>query len=184
MNARRTTGKALLAGAALFFAALAFLEAIEPGYDRFAQVISDLGLGPNAWAFNGLSMVAGAGLVAMAWLLFKARGDAVFSALLAAAGIGLVGIGTFTKNVWPIHQVAAFATFVAGPLAAVWSAKGGKGKWKLAFAGLGLLSLVALALFASGNYLGLGRGGMERLIVYPLIVWAALFGRHLAAGEK
>ena len=36
---------------------------------------------------------------------------------------------------------------------------------------LGGLTLVSLALFVLGIYLGLGPGGMERMIVYPVILW-------------
>jgi hypothetical protein len=34
-------------------------------------------------------------------------------------------------------------------------------------------------LFASGNYFGLGRGGMERLIAYPTLLWSVAFGGYL-----
>jgi len=44
---------------------------------------------------------------------------------------------------------------------------------------LGLLSLGALVLFMAGMNLGLGVGGMERMIVYPLLMWGAGFGGHL-----
>jgi hypothetical protein len=60
---------------------------------------------------------------------------------------------------------------------------------------LGAITLAALALFslglvASGSitsteaydsifYLGLGPRGMERMIVYPALMWLAAFGGHL-----
>jgi len=44
---------------------------------------------------------------------------------------------------------------------------------------LGAMSLVALVLFASGIYLGLGKGGMERMIAYPALLWMVGFGGHL-----
>jgi hypothetical membrane protein len=49
----------------------------------------------------------------------------------------------------------------------------------------GLTSLTALALFATNNYLGLGHGGMERLIVYPVLSWGLLIaGYLLTAGRQ
>jgi len=39
--------------------------------------------------------------------------------------------------------------------------------------------LLALVLFASGTFLGLGKGGMERMIAYPALLWAIGFGGHL-----
>jgi hypothetical protein len=60
---------------------------------------------------------------------------------------------------------------------------------------LGLMTLGALALFAGGLltsgsftssetptsdlFLGIGPGGMERMIVYPVLIWLAGFSGHL-----
>jgi len=46
---------------------------------------------------------------------------------------------------------------------------------------LGLMTLGALSLFLGGIYLGLGRGGMERMIAYPVLMWGAGFGGYLMA---
>ena len=37
----------------------------------------------------------------------------------------------------------------------------------------GLVILIALILFATKNYAGLGVGGMERLVVAPMLLWAS-----------
>jgi hypothetical protein len=47
--------------------------------------------------------------------------------------------------------------------------------------------LVAVAaasflLMGSGNYLGLGLGGMQRMGVYPLLLWDVGFGVYLTRG--
>jgi len=39
--------------------------------------------------------------------------------------------------------------------------------------------LIDLILFTSGNYFGLGIGGMERMIVYPMLVWGLAFAGYL-----
>jgi len=44
---------------------------------------------------------------------------------------------------------------------------------------LGAISLVALVLMVSGNDLGVGIGGMERMIAYPALLWMVGFGGHL-----
>ncbi|UCE28501.1 MAG: hypothetical protein JSV85_04255, partial [Candidatus Bathyarchaeota archaeon] len=49
---------------------------------------------------------------------------------------------------------------------------------------LGIMSLVALVLLGSGIDLGLGMGGMERMIAYPLLLWAMSFSGHLMTGNK
>ncbi|PZG06611.1 hypothetical protein [Nonomuraea aridisoli] len=40
----------------------------------------------------------------------------------------------------------------------------------------GAVGVAATALFLSGQFLGLGLGGMERLAVYTIVVWAAVLG--------
>jgi hypothetical membrane protein len=46
---------------------------------------------------------------------------------------------------------------------------------------LGLMSLLALVLFIGNIYFGLGVGGMERMIVYPILIWMMGFGGFLIA---
>jgi len=41
-----------------------------------------------------------------------------------------------------------------------------------------------LALFGGEVYLGLGVGGMERMILYPAMLWAIGFGAYLSAEEN
>jgi hypothetical protein len=41
-----------------------------------------------------------------------------------------------------------------------------------------------LALFAGNTFLGLGAGGMERMIFYPAMFWAIGFGAYLLAEEN
>jgi hypothetical protein len=60
---------------------------------------------------------------------------------------------------------------------------------------LGALGLFSSGLITSGSltssiaydsnfYLGLGPGGMERMIVYPALVWLAGFSGHLATRRE
>ncbi|MDA4119883.1 MAG: hypothetical protein OK436_04790, partial [Thaumarchaeota archaeon] len=49
---------------------------------------------------------------------------------------------------------------------------------------LGLMTLAALVLYVGGNYLGLGPGGMERMVVYPVLVATIGFGGHLMAMDE
>jgi hypothetical protein len=41
------------------------------------------------------------------------------------------------------------------------------------------MCLGALVFFMAGVDLGLGVGGMERMIVYPILMWGAGFGGYL-----
>lgn len=49
---------------------------------------------------------------------------------------------------------------------------------------LGVVSLVALALFGADIDLSLGRGGMERMIAYPELLWAVGLGSYLMGVSK
>lgn len=49
---------------------------------------------------------------------------------------------------------------------------------------LGGTTLASLLLFVLGSYLGLGPGGMERMVVYPVILWGVGFGGYLMASER
>jgi hypothetical protein len=41
------------------------------------------------------------------------------------------------------------------------------------------MTLVALILLISGTYLGLEKGGMERMVAYPVLLWAVGFSGYL-----
>ena len=49
---------------------------------------------------------------------------------------------------------------------------------------LGSLTLIALVMYADGVYLGLGPGGMERIIAFPVLIWGTGFGAYLSAGTE
>ena len=48
---------------------------------------------------------------------------------------------------------------------------------------LGAISLAALALYHANIDLGIG-WGMERMIVYPALIWAMVFGGYLMALKR
>jgi hypothetical membrane protein len=94
-------------------------------------------------------------------------------------GIGAMGVGLFPETAGAIHGVVSLIAFLFGGLSAITSYKLLKPPFSYSAVLLGALSLVALALFGSGIYLGLGWGGMERMIVYPTLLWAVGFSGHL-----
>jgi hypothetical protein len=46
---------------------------------------------------------------------------------------------------------------------------------------LGLIELVGFALFVGKIYFGLGVGGMQRMVLYPVLIWLVGFGGYLMA---
>jgi len=105
--------------------------------------------------------------------------------LVGLAGFGATGVGVFPENVPVLHTVMSFITLFFAGVAAVYAARVFKQAMGVLSLISGLTSLTALALFATNNYLGLGHGGMERLIVYPVLSWGLLIaGYLLTAGRQ
>src|SRR5439155_221141 len=75
------------------------------------------------------------------------------------------------------RQWAGLLLFVG--LAAIFRARIGRPPFRYLSLVLGVLSLVALGLFIANADLGLGPGGMERMIVWPILVWGTAFGGYL-----
>jgi hypothetical membrane protein len=133
--------------------------------------------------FLGFLVILGAALIVSA---FRARPfRTVGLGLVVIAGAGACGVGIFPENVnGTVHGVASAVAFVGGGLALIVLAlaMGGDRRWdgyRTFSLGLGVLTLAATGLFEAGRDLGLGVGGMERLIVAPLLLWLVVVPLHL-----
>ncbi len=174
MNRSIACGALLFIGCTQFLTFLIVAESIYPGYSVSGNYISDLGVGVAAPVFNSSVILIGILVVLAAYLGSEAFKSRVFRAFLALAGVGAVGVGLFPSNVPILHTLMSSITFVFAGLSAVYGFRVFK-KWVGVFSlAAGVTSLAALILFASGNYLGLGPGGMERLIVYPVLSWGLM----------
>jgi hypothetical membrane protein len=115
----------------------------------------------------------------------KRRSSTVGLAFLALAAIGAMGVGFSPEDVnINVHKVSALVAFLFGNLAlmTLGFAMFRDTRWSgfRAFSILcGFVGLVALILFTAGVYGPLGVGGMERLIVAPILLWAIVVGIHL-----
>ncbi|MCJ7571695.1 MAG: hypothetical protein MUO82_07445 [Candidatus Thermoplasmatota archaeon] len=92
-----------------------------------------------------------------------------------------MNVGIFTENNLPMHMLATFSAFLSIGLTAISSYKVTKYPFNIIVILLGLTSLVALIFFIGNIYFGLGVGGMERMIVYPILIWMIGFGSFLIA---
>jgi len=105
--------------------------------------------------------------------------------LLAFAGVGAIGVGFAPENVAiHVHTLFALIAFAAGNvgLIVLGFAMFRDTRWdgyRAYTLFSGLVGAIALALFAAGVYAGLGEGGMERLIVAPLLLWMVVVSIHL-----
>ncbi len=173
----KLAGILIFIGAAQFLIFMQISEFIYPKYSVANNYISDLGVGPSAAIFNSSIVILGLlGLIA-ALLLYKI--DKVFSILLFLASIGAIGVGIFPETTGILHTISSLITFLFGGIAAIYSCKMSKGPLRYIWIILGIFSLIALGLFIPKYYLGLGHGGMERLIVYPVLMWLLGFSSEL-----
>ena len=111
--------------------------------------------------------------------------------LLLLAGIGAAGVGIFPEDVnLSAHYVSAFLAFVGANLALLVLAlvmfRDTRWDGYRAYTFLsGVVGFVALGLFGAkaytwgGFWTDWGVGGMERVIVAPVLLWAVVVAAHL-----
>ncbi|MCU0859745.1 MAG: DUF998 domain-containing protein [Thermoplasmata archaeon] len=100
-----------------FLALYSVAVSIDSGYDFFEDYLSDLGVGPGAWAFNSAVICAGVLMSLFAWsglgqLLPKSATSATGKMVLASAGILLVSVGIFTEDYGDLHTVVSVSFFL------------------------------------------------------------------------
>jgi hypothetical membrane protein len=156
-------------------------ECLYSDYSVSKKVISDLGkLGAvSAPVFNASVFVLGLTIVAGAYFLRQMIQNKVFLSLLVLCGIGAMGVGIFPEDFETVHLAVSLMAFLFGALSAIASFKFQKPPLSYFAVILGSISLAALILFGLKIYLSLGIGGMERMIAYPILLWAIGFGGHL-----
>jgi hypothetical membrane protein len=191
-------GSLFLLGSAQFAIALVIAESIYPGYSVAHNYVSDLGVWENTSAliFNPSIIVFGLCIITGAYFLRKHFGNTAVSALFALAGLGALGVGVFPENIiiagFPyIHRIFAATTFVFGGLSGVFAYKIVKGSARFFAVCLGVLTLGVVAVFVLTEglgCLGLGIGGMERIMTYLTILLVTGCGGYLLglgySGEK
>jgi hypothetical membrane protein len=94
-------------------------------------------------------------------------------------GVGVTGVGAFPETAGVVHHIVSLIAFLFAGLSAIASYKLQKAPSSYFSVLLGVMTLVALTLYVSNIFLGLGQGGMERMIVYPALIWTVGFGAFL-----
>jgi hypothetical membrane protein len=180
----KSPGFALLLGALelLFLDKLA--EILYPGYSVSQNVISDLGVGPepSRWIFTGGLIVFGVLVLFSAYLRGSPR--SIVTILFVLSGAGAIGVAIFNENLRGVHLLFAGLAFGMGCLTAIISSRTVKAPLSIVFLTLGIIGLIALVLQSTKTFLGLGVGGMERMIFYPSLLWALAYGVYLVSIEN
>ena len=176
-----------IAGVLFFIAASQLIlgvivaEALYPGYSISTNYISDLGIGPSSTVFNTSIFFLGLLSLIGIYFLYRAYNLKVIIILFTIAALAAMGVGIFTENSETMHMIASIVVFLFSGLSAISSYKITKYPFNIIVILLGLTSLLAMILFMGNIYLGLGVGGMERMIVYPILIWMIGFGGYLIA---
>ncbi|MEM3823809.1 MAG: DUF998 domain-containing protein [Candidatus Bathyarchaeia archaeon] len=177
----KVAGALIFVGATQFILCMLIAECIYPGYSVSNNYISDLGKldEPSAPIFNASVFLLGLTVVAGAYFLRQTIKNRIFLCLLILCGVGAMGVGIFPEDFGLIHFVVSLIAFLFGALSAVASYRFQKAPLSYFAVILGVISLAALILFGLKFDLGLGVGGMERMIAYPILLWAIGFGGYL-----
>jgi len=99
-----------------------------------------------------------------------------------------MGVAAFPGDAGSIHGLVALGWFTAAPLSAIISCRMVKGPLAWFSVAIGLLSLVVLffAFYAgtASPFQLFGRGGEERMLVYPVLLWMTAFAGYLMGGRR
>jgi len=189
-----TDGK--VAGALIFVAVTQFAlcltisEALYSGYSIYGNYISDLGVGPSSIIFNSSVFLLGLLLIIGTYFLQRAfREYKALTVMLILTSIGAMGVGVFTEDFEMMHSVVSFIAFLFSGLSAIFSVICSRvHKFKLLKMPFSIITVIlgvmchgALLVFIGKIDFGLGVGGIERMIVYPVLMWGAGFGGYLIA---
>ncbi|MEM0130274.1 MAG: DUF998 domain-containing protein [Thermoplasmatales archaeon] len=176
-----------VAGILLFVATVQFVvmlfitEAMYAGYSISNNYISDLGVGSTGVLFNTSISALGIAVVVDSFFVYRGFGSPVFASLIALTGLGALLVGVFNENYGTIHSYVSYFTFIVGPLTAIYAYRFESGAMAYASIILGLISYFAIVIFLLyHNPPVIGRGGWERLVVYPFLLWGVGFGGYLA----
>jgi hypothetical membrane protein len=193
--ARSVAGLLLLGAGSAVLIGIMTAEILYPAdYNAHRNTVSDLAAmrpedivrQPSAAIFNTTMIVAGVLIAIAAVLLYRSRAGLLASLPVGGLGIGMIGVGIFPGNtVMAVHQVVSIATFLCGAVAAILTARLSSRALRPVHMVLGS---VALAFLLGYTFLGdptvfdrLGEGGVERWIVYPVVLWIVVLGAGLAA---
>jgi hypothetical membrane protein len=99
------------------------------------------------------------------------------------ASIGAIGIGVFPETTGTLILLVSGITFFFTGLSAMISYWISRLLMSIISVALGLITLVifvlyAGALFFGSGYLGLGPGGLERVMAYAALIWVIGIGAH------
>src|SRR4029453_15412912 len=178
----KTAGGLLLTAGATIVMGIITADALYTNPYNARMEISDLGttengvvLHPSATIFNLTMLVAGTMILTAVWFLHRALHRKAITIPTGLLGLGVLGVGVFPGNIHPQHPLFAFTAFLAGGLAGLLSATVTPQPLRAIFAVMGTISLAftvaSVFLLEWGPFARLDLGGVERWMVYPVLLW-------------
>ena len=178
---RRMAGLIIFVAVFQFTIGLMVAAAVDPTYSIHDNYISDLGVRAGAPIFNVSIIFLGVLLAYAAYYVDRALKARWFSLLLLVPAVGAIGVGAFPETFPAPHALFSLVAFLGASLTAIATSRFTTRPLSYICIDVGILSLVALGLFITRNYGALGVGGMERMIVIPVLAWGLSFGGYLLA---
>lgn len=188
MNNKGLAGAFMFVGGVQFVIGMLLAEIFYPGYRISENYISDLGATcrdtcliyqPSAFIFNTSAMILGILLLLSSYCIWNEFQNYLISIPIGISGLGAFGVGLFSETTGILHVIVSFIALLFAVLSAISASIVMKLPFTYFSVFLGISSLVALVLFGFQFYSGLGPGGMERMIAYPVLLWVIGFGGYL-----
>lgn len=191
----KLSGTLLLISGAAVLMGIITAEALYPAvYSTHRNTVSDLAAmrpqnlirQPSADIFNWTMIGAGVLIIVAAYFLYQALQRWALPIFTALLGVGMVGAGIFPGNTGNTHALLAMLAFAGGSIAAILSWKVLSGPLRYICLLLGTAAFVSMVLSTNlfidwAPVARLGEGGIERWIVYPVVLWMVGFGAWLAS---
>ncbi|HZW54701.1 MAG TPA: DUF998 domain-containing protein [Nitrososphaerales archaeon] len=182
------SGISFLAGAAQFLLVNTVAQSLYAGYSVSNQTLGELGVGQTALLWNVSLLLLGAAVILGGYFALRSLGRRLTSSLAFVLGAASIGAAAVPLNLSAdVHWWFTFVAFASGGLLAVTSYRVVASKWMRIFSIiLGGYSLVAFVLYITATYLGIGVGGMERMVAIPIMLWLSIFSGfllHTVPGE-
>lgn len=192
MDNKGLAGAFMFVGGVQFVIGMVLAEIFYPGYSVSGNYISDLGATcrdtctiyqPSAFIFNTSAIFLGILILLSSYCIWLEFQNHLISIFIGLSGLGAFGVGLFPETAGILHVIVSLIAFLFAALSAIAARNFVKPPFTFFSVFLGIVSLAALVLFGLEFYSGLGPGGMERMIAYPVLLWAIGFGGYLMSSD-
>jgi hypothetical membrane protein len=199
----KAAGVLALLAAAQWVLLVIVAETQYPNYLIQHNFLSDLGatchrglmptacviVSPSSLIWDSTLCLLGLLSLVSAVLFYAATRKKGFSMLFGLWGLGAFIAGAVPETLLSVHEGASLVAFVGGSLAAIVACRFLPSPLKYFSVALGLISFASLLVltfdgpfFRWNGIFGLGLGGIERMVVYPIIIWEIALGASLMSG--